>query len=132
MVRASHWRSEGCVRVPLGNSDIFVSKNSSKNIIIGFLFIFCFLSDEGPTLETLNYTIRIGSTTTFLYFDLYLYSAYITCRALHNCPTPVTGISRFIEDFVTIYNIYRVWYLTYVVSVILELLVLRYVANFII
>ena len=27
-------------------------------------------------LETLNYTIRIGSTATFLYFDLYLYSAY--------------------------------------------------------
>ena len=31
-----------------------------------------FLSDEGPMLETLNYTIRIGSTPTFLYFDLYL------------------------------------------------------------
>ena len=29
-----------------------------------------------PTLETLDYTIRIGSTPTFLYFDLYLYSAY--------------------------------------------------------
>ena len=27
-------------------------------------------------LETLNHTIRIGSTPTFLYFDLYLYSAY--------------------------------------------------------
>ena len=26
-----------------------------------------FLSDEGPTLETLDYTIRIGSTPTFLY-----------------------------------------------------------------
>ena len=35
-----------------------------------------FLSDEGPMLETLDYTIRIGSTPTFLYFDLYLYSAY--------------------------------------------------------
>ena len=34
-----------------------------------------FLSDEGPTLETLDY---IGSTPTFLYFDLYLYSAYAT------------------------------------------------------
>ena len=32
--------------------------------------------NEGPTLETLDYTIRIGSTPTFLYFDLYLYSAY--------------------------------------------------------
>ena len=27
-------------------------------------------------LETLDYTIRIGSAPTFLYFDLYLYSAY--------------------------------------------------------
>ena len=27
-------------------------------------------------LETLDHTIRIGSTLTFLYFDLYLYSAY--------------------------------------------------------
>ena len=27
-------------------------------------------------LETLDYTIRIGSTPTLLYFDLYLYSAY--------------------------------------------------------
>ena len=35
-----------------------------------------FLSDEGPMLETFDYTIRIGSTPTFLYFDLYLYSAY--------------------------------------------------------
>ena len=34
------------------------------------------LSDEGPPLETLSYNIRIGSTPTFLYFDLYLYSAY--------------------------------------------------------
>ena len=35
-----------------------------------------FLSDEGPMLETLDHTICIGSTPTFLYFDLYLYSAY--------------------------------------------------------
>ena len=34
------------------------------------------LSDEGPTLETLDFTIRIGSNRVFLYFDLYLYSAY--------------------------------------------------------
>ena len=27
-------------------------------------------------LKTLDYTIRIGSTPTILYFDLYLYSAY--------------------------------------------------------
>ena len=33
-------------------------------------------ADEGPMLETLDYTIRIGSIPTFLYFYLYLYSAY--------------------------------------------------------
>ena len=41
-----------------------------------FSIYFLFLSDEGPMLETLDYIIRIGSTPTFLYFDLYLYSAY--------------------------------------------------------
>ena len=29
-----------------------------------------FLSDEGPTLETLDFTLHIGSTPTFLYIDL--------------------------------------------------------------
>ena len=29
-----------------------------------------------PTLETLDFNIRIDSTPTFSYFDLYLYSAY--------------------------------------------------------
>ena len=29
---------------------------------------------EGPMLETLDYTIRIGSIPTFLYFDLYTYT----------------------------------------------------------
>ena len=38
-----------------------------------FFIHFLFLSDEGPMLETLDYTIRIGSTPTFLYFDLYAY-----------------------------------------------------------
>ena len=37
---------------------------------------YLFLSDEGPMLKTLDHTIRIGSTPTFLWFDLYLYSAY--------------------------------------------------------
>ena len=33
--------------------------------------------DEDPTLGTLEFTFHIGSTTTVLYFDLYLlYSAY--------------------------------------------------------
>ena len=41
-----------------------------------YIYILVFLSDEGPMLETLDHTIRICSTPTFLYFDLYLYSAY--------------------------------------------------------
>ena len=41
-----------------------------------FFIYFLFFSDEGPMLETLDHTIRIGSTPTFLYFDLYLHSAY--------------------------------------------------------
>ena len=44
-----------------------------------------FLSDEGPTLETLDFTIHIGSTPTFLYFDLYLNTAWLrsTLRLIH-------------------------------------------------
>ena len=43
------------------------------------LFIyFMFLSDKRLTLETLDFTIRtcVGSTPTFLYFDLYLNTTY--------------------------------------------------------
>ena len=53
-----------------------------RNLIDGwdghvrFFIYFLFLSDEGPMLKTLDHTIRIGSTPTFLYFDLYLHSAY--------------------------------------------------------
>ena len=35
-----------------------------------------FLSNEGPTLETLDFTIRIGSHQLLFYFDLYLNTAY--------------------------------------------------------
>ena len=35
-----------------------------------------FLSDEGPTLETLDFTIRIGNTPTFFYADLYLINLF--------------------------------------------------------
>ena len=38
-------------------------------------FVMC-LSDETPTLETLDFTFHIGRTPTFLYFDLYLNTAY--------------------------------------------------------
>ena len=53
------------------------SQCTSPSQVLHFRYIYIlFLSDEGPTLETLDYTIRIGSTPTFLYFDLYFYSAY--------------------------------------------------------
>ena len=42
-------------------------------IYIYIYILYIFLSDEGPMLETLDHTIRIGSTPTFLYFDLYIY-----------------------------------------------------------
>ena len=38
-------------------------------------------------LETLDYTIRIGSTPTILYFDLYLYSAYAAHYVYQNFKT---------------------------------------------
>ena len=41
-----------------------------------FFIYFLFLSDEGPTPETLDFTIRIGSTPTFLYFGCVYDSAY--------------------------------------------------------
>ena len=33
-------------------------------------------TETEATISWLDYTIRIGSIPTFLYFDLYLYSAY--------------------------------------------------------
>ena len=35
-----------------------------------------FLSDEGPSLKTLDFAFYFGTTPTFLYFDLYLNTAY--------------------------------------------------------
>ena len=42
-----------------------------------------FLSDDDPTLETLDFTMRIGSTTTSSYFYMYLY--VWTALACANC-----------------------------------------------
>ena len=49
-----------------------------------FSIYFLFPSDKGPVLETLDYTFRIGSTPTFLYFDLYLHSAYAAHHVYFN------------------------------------------------
>ena len=40
--------------------------------------------DESPTLETLDFTIRIGSTASFLYFDLHMNTAYMQHTTLNN------------------------------------------------
>ena len=37
---------------------------------------FIFLSDKGPTFKTLDFTFYTGSTSTFLYFNLYLNNTY--------------------------------------------------------
>ena len=39
--------------------------------------------EKGPTLETLDFSLCIGSTPIFLYFDFYLYSAYAAVSTLH-------------------------------------------------
>ena len=49
---------------------MYVYRFYSVSHSVQFIY-FLFLYDEGPMLETLDYTIRIGSTPTFLYFDLY-------------------------------------------------------------
>ena len=54
-----------------------------------------FLSDEGPMLETLDHTIRTGSTPTFLYFDLYLYSAYAAHYVHCNFSVVLAKIASF-------------------------------------
>ena len=45
-------------------------------IYVHSVFTFMFFFDEGPTLETINFTFHIDSTPTFLYSDLYLNTAY--------------------------------------------------------
>ena len=66
----SWYKKVGVLPIWILNSNVSsVSRSSERN-----MFLFLFLSDEGPTLETLYFTVRIGSTPTFLYFDLYLYT----------------------------------------------------------
>ena len=65
--------------VELRNGSSTLLLNSATSLLYKFTrcsTYFLFLSDEGPMFQMLDYTIRIGSTPTFLYFDLYLYSAY--------------------------------------------------------
>ena len=43
-----------------------------NKVVKGYNIIYIYIYDEGPMLETLDYTIHIGSTPTFLYFDFVL------------------------------------------------------------
>ena len=68
---------------------IIYTKNTSCIVYISLQwqsFIFCFSLTKGQMLETLDHTIRIGSTPTFLYFDLYLYSAYAAHYVYYRSP----------------------------------------------
>ena len=77
-------------------------------------------------LETLDYTIRIGSTPTFLYFDLYLYSAYAARYVYELQLAPLLWDStwvRYIQcydiflDFATL--IYK-WYGIHIYNLIMQ------------
>ena len=63
-------------------------------------------------LETLDHTIRIGSTPTFLYFDLYLYSAYAAHYVYNTLPIDSTWCLKVIQyihnfSFIAFRNIDR-------------------------
>ena len=65
------WTTGNLADRTFGRQDIWTTRHLADRT-----FDKTFLSDEGPMLETLDRTIRIGSTPTVLYFDLYLHSAY--------------------------------------------------------
>ena len=75
-----------------------------------------FLSDEGPTLETLDFTFYIGSTTpTFLYFDLYLNTAYAAHYIL--CFSLTKGQrSKRSETLLSISAVHRPFYISICIS----------------
>ena len=76
----------------------FLSRDYLPYKFTRFFIYFLFLSDEGLMLETLDHTIRIGSTPTFLYFDLYLYSAY----AAHY--VYIINLTFWLAELLTVYS----------------------------
>ena len=58
-------------------------------------------------LETLDHTIRVGSTPTFLYFDLYLYSAY----AAHYVYTFYSFLSDLIVTLRVCQKLFRIYFI---------------------
>ena len=69
-----YWQYKNLFHISICNLNILLGV--MYNQLAYFMSHYYLLSDEGPTLETLDYTIRIGSTPTFSYFDLYLNTAY--------------------------------------------------------
>ena len=62
------------------------------------------LFDEGPMLETLDYTIRIGSTPTFLYFDLLLLTDYKKERwRIRNAESWLSGTSMILKQSLVVW-----------------------------
>ena len=65
-------------------------------------------------LETLDYTIRIGSIPTFLYFDMYYYSEYtgylfkgsITCMFDESIDTKVASLDVHECNWIGAYRLY--------------------------
>ena len=58
----------------------FINRNKKRSVYCQYgLYSLTFRAlalRQRPMLKTFDYTIHIGSTPTFLYFDLYLYPAY--------------------------------------------------------
>ena len=70
-----------------------------------FLKSISFLFDEGPMLETLDYTIRIGSTQTFLYFKFVsLLCLYAVCIIITKYYYYITIYVNYI--LLLLYNIF--------------------------
>ena len=61
-------------------------------------------SDEGPTLETLDFTFYIDSTPTFLYLDLYLNTAYAAHYIL--CFSLTKGLRSKCQTSLSISGVY--------------------------
>ena len=55
-----------------------------------FFIYFLFLSAEGPMLETLDCTIRIGSTPTILHFEQYYCCLFVNCCLILNFENKVS------------------------------------------
>ena len=60
-----------------------------------FFIYFLFLPDEGPMVETLDYTIRIGRTPTFLFFDLYKFNNFLNKMDTMKTSTSECKVSKF-------------------------------------